>query len=63
MTALMQGKLVLFATHRLHWLAEMDKILLLDEGGIKAFGTLEELNGLHAFDHLNRTAKEGDHGK
>ena len=63
MTALMQGKLVLFATHRLHWLAEMDKILLLDEGGIKAFGTLEELNGLHAFDYLNRTAKEGNHGK
>ena len=63
MTALMQGKLVLFATHRLHWLAEMDKILLLDEGGVRAFGSLDELNRLHAFDYLNRTAEEGGHGK
>ncbi len=63
MTALMQGKLVLFATHRLHWLAEMDKILLLDEGDVRAFGSLDELNRLHAFDYLNRTAEEGGHGK
>ena len=63
MTALMQGKLVLFVTHRLHWLAEMDKILLLDEGDVRAFGSLDELNRLHAFDYLNRTAEEGGHGK
>ena len=63
MAALMQGKLVLFATHRLHWLAEMDEVILLDEGRIKAHGTLEELNRAHAFAYLERSAEEDNHGE
>ena len=34
MLPLMEGKLVFFATHRLHWLSEMDEILLLEDGQV-----------------------------
>jgi len=43
MLPLMQDKLVLFATHRLHWMHDMDLIIVLDEGRIVESGTLEEL--------------------
>jgi ATP-binding cassette subfamily C protein CydD len=43
MLPLMQDRLVFFATHRLHWMHDMDLILVLDEGSIVASGTLEEL--------------------
>jgi len=43
MLPLMQDKLVFFATHRLHWMHDMDLILVLDEGRIVESGTLEEL--------------------
>lgn len=39
MLPLMEDRLVLFATHRLHWLADMDYLLVLDEGRIVAQGT------------------------
>ncbi|MBM7617837.1 ATP-binding cassette subfamily C protein CydD [Weissella uvarum] len=35
--------LVIFATHRLHWLAEMDWILVMKDGKIVEQGTLDEL--------------------
>lgn len=34
MLPLFEGKLVFFATHRLHWLGEMDQVIVLDEGCI-----------------------------
>ena len=34
MLAAMDGKLVLFATHRLHWMADMDRVIMLDGGHI-----------------------------
>ncbi|MFQ7235448.1 MAG: thiol reductant ABC exporter subunit CydD, partial [Enterococcus hulanensis] len=40
---LMENHLVFFATHRLHWLAEMDYLLVMDHGKLVEQGTLEEL--------------------
>lgn len=43
MLPLMQDKLVFFATHRLHWMQDMDLILVMEKGSIIASGTFEEL--------------------
>lgn len=43
MLPLMEGRLVLFATHRLHWLADMDRIVVLEGGAVVQQGTLDEL--------------------
>jgi ATP-binding cassette subfamily C protein CydD len=43
MLALTQEKLVFFATHRLHWMQNMDLIWVLDGGTIVESGTFEEL--------------------
>ncbi len=43
MLPLMQDKLVFFATHRLHWMQEMDLILVMEQGRIVAQGSFEEL--------------------
>ncbi|CEG26148.1 thiol reductant ABC exporter subunit CydD [Bacillus sp. B-jedd] len=43
MLNLFEGKLVFLATHRLHWMRDMDFILVLDEGKLAESGTHEEL--------------------
>lgn len=43
MLPLMENHLVFFATHRLHWLAEVDYLLVMDHGKLVEQGTLEEL--------------------
>ena len=43
MMPLMQDRLVFFATHRLHWMHQMDYILVMDEGKLVESGTYEEL--------------------
>ena len=43
MVPLMQGKLVFFATHRLHWLSNMDYVIVLDDGTIAEAGKPEVL--------------------
>ena len=43
MLALMDGKIAFFATHRLHWLNDMDLIIVLDHGKIAEMGTLDQL--------------------
>ena len=43
MLPLMNDHLVFFATHRLHWMAETDYILVMDKGQIVEAGTLAEL--------------------
>jgi ATP-binding cassette subfamily C protein CydD len=43
MLGLMEGHLVIFATHRLHWMADMDEIWVLADGTVAERGTLEEL--------------------
>lgn len=60
MLPLMEGKLVFFATHRLHWLSEMDKILLLEDGQVRDFGSYEALSKASSFAYLSSHEKEGD---
>lgn len=43
MLPLMENRLVIFATHRLHWLKEMDYILVMHEGKLVQQGTFDEL--------------------
>jgi ATP-binding cassette, subfamily C, bacterial CydD len=43
MLQLFNGKLVFFATHRLHWMLDMDQIIVLDQGKIVGIGTHEQL--------------------
>src|SRR5699024_6337897 len=43
MVQLFADKLVFFATHRMHWLQQMDHLLMLDHGSIVESGTYEEL--------------------
>jgi ATP-binding cassette subfamily C protein CydD len=45
MLQLFNGKLVFFATHRLHWMLDMDQIIVLDQGKIVEIGTHEQLIG------------------
>lgn len=59
MLPLMEGKLVFFATHRLHWLSEMDEILLLEDGQVRDFGSYEALSKTSSFAYLSSHEKEG----
>ncbi|NSS17900.1 ATP-binding cassette domain-containing protein, partial [Enterococcus faecalis] len=43
MLPLMNNHLVFFATHRLHWMEEMDYILVMEKGQLVEQGTLAEL--------------------
>lgn len=43
MLRLFDNKLVFFATHRYHWMQEMDEVLVLDQGRLVERGTHEEL--------------------
>ncbi|RBP99137.1 thiol reductant ABC exporter subunit CydD [Bifidobacterium xylocopae] len=42
---IMEDHLVVFATHRLHWLSAADRIIMLDQGRIAAQGSPSELIG------------------
>jgi ATP-binding cassette subfamily C protein CydD len=46
MLEVMKDKLVIFATHRLHWIDSFDRVLVLDEGTIVEEGTPDELRDL-----------------
>lgn len=43
MLPLMEGKLVFFATHRLHWLWDMDQVLVVQDGRLVESGDPHEL--------------------
>lgn len=61
MLPLMDNRLVLIATHRLHWLHQMDYILVVDQGQIVEMGSYEELlSNKGTFYHL-KTAMGGNH--
>lgn len=61
MLEVMKGKLIVFATHRLHWIDSFDRVLVFDEGRIIEAGTLDELrdSGAH-FMRLVSTLRGGD---
>ncbi|MFD1417538.1 thiol reductant ABC exporter subunit CydD [Companilactobacillus keshanensis] len=44
MEELFQNHLVIFATHRLHWIKEMDYVIVMDNGKITEQGTPDELS-------------------
>ncbi|MDR0300657.1 MAG: thiol reductant ABC exporter subunit CydD [Streptococcaceae bacterium] len=46
---LLENKLVFLATHRLHWLPEMDLVILLDEGEVRGIGSHEELKATNHY--------------
>ncbi len=64
MLPLLDNRLVFFATHRLHWINQMDYVLVMDHGKLVEQGTPTELakhdgpytklraemGGLHALD-------------
>ena len=60
MLPLMQDRLLFFATHRLHWLAQMDRIVVLEDGRIVEQGTRSQL--LEANGALARLAARMDAG-
>lgn len=43
MVPLFEGKLVFLATHRLHWMLDMDVIVVMKQGQVAEIGTHEEL--------------------
>lgn len=43
MLPLMEGRLVFFATHRLHWIYDMDVVMVMEGGRLVEFGVPEEL--------------------
>lgn len=43
MLPLFEDKLVFLATHRLHWMPDMDEIIVMDQGTIAEMGTHESL--------------------
>lgn len=43
MVPLMEGRLVFFATHRMHWLEQMDQVLVLEDGRLAESGSPCEL--------------------
>lgn len=42
MLPLMEGRLVFFATHRLHWIQQMDYVIELDRGGVAWQGSAQQ---------------------
>ncbi|MCP9357693.1 thiol reductant ABC exporter subunit CydD [Liquorilactobacillus satsumensis] len=58
MLPLMEDHIVFFATHRLHWMQQMDQIIVMEDGKVAEMGTLADLqrkNG--AFVRLSRSLR------
>lgn len=62
MLDVMEGKLVVFATHRLHWLSAMDDVVLLENGRVAASGPVNEVRRTEAFARFVAQTRGGGHG-
>ncbi|MEG0294180.1 thiol reductant ABC exporter subunit CydD [Enterococcus sp.] len=62
MLPLMENRLVFFATHRLHWMHQMDQIIVLKEGKIVEMGTFDELvqRQDHFYDLTKQMRRDSD---
>lgn len=62
MLPLMADRLVFFATHRLHWMHQMDQIIVLKEGTIVEMGTFESLTAQkgHFYELTKQMRREAD---
>ncbi|WP_042355333.1 thiol reductant ABC exporter subunit CydD [Bacillus rubiinfantis] len=60
MVALFADKLVFLATHRLHWMLDMDEIIVLDQGRIVETGSHEQLMKAKSMYYQLVRAQEGD---
>lgn len=60
MLPLFEDKLVFLATHRLHWMRDMDYIIVMEQGRVAEIGTHEQLiNKKGAYHHLIAIQQEG----
>lgn len=60
MLPLFEGKLVVLATHRLHWMKDMDQIIVMDQGRIAEIGTHEQLMSKQGvYEQLVKCEREG----
>ncbi|MNJ00758.1 putative multidrug resistance ABC transporter ATP-binding/permease protein YheH [compost metagenome] len=46
MLPLFEDRLVILATHRLHWMHDMDEIIVMEQGKVVEQGTHDELTQL-----------------
>ena len=53
MLSLMEGRLAFIATHRLHWMPDLDYVLVLDGGRVVWQGAPADLRGSRAWADLN----------
>ena len=61
MLPLMEGRLVLFATHRLHWLEIMDYVLVVEDGRVVESGRPGERRAANgALSSLVKQMRGGD---
>ncbi|MEH7109411.1 thiol reductant ABC exporter subunit CydD, partial [Bacillus sp. JJ1764] len=60
MLELFQGKLVFLATHRLHWMTDMDEIFVLNQGEIIEKGSHEQLMSLQSIYYKFVLGQEGE---
>ncbi len=60
MLKLFNGRLVFIATHRLHWMLDMDEIIVLQHGRIVERGSHEQLMKQHSYYDQFVKAQEGD---